>query len=65
MSVLAFHLCFSWSQCIFLPFQLSKFLQCMQKDHSLIHVKELSKGVESIVEVYWRNPEYAVTPFHY
>lgn len=37
--------------------KLSKFLQCMQKDHSLIHVKELSKGVESIVEVYWRNPE--------
>ncbi|XP_058641871.1 eukaryotic translation initiation factor 2D isoform X2 [Onychostoma macrolepis] len=37
--------------------KLSKFLQCMQKDHSLIRVKELSKGVESIVEVDWRNPE--------
>ncbi|XP_043102065.1 eukaryotic translation initiation factor 2D [Puntigrus tetrazona] len=37
--------------------KLSKFLQCMQKDHSLIQVKELSKGVESIVEVDWRNPE--------
>uniref|UniRef100_A0A8C2GS22 Uncharacterized protein n=1 Tax=Cyprinus carpio TaxID=7962 RepID=A0A8C2GS22_CYPCA len=30
-----------WSQCFFLPFQLSKFLQCMQKDHSLIQVKEV------------------------
>uniref|UniRef100_A0A8C1RWD6 Eukaryotic translation initiation factor 2D n=1 Tax=Cyprinus carpio TaxID=7962 RepID=A0A8C1RWD6_CYPCA len=45
-----------WSQCFFLLFQLSKFLQCMQKDHSLIQVKELSKGVESIVDVDWRNP---------
>uniref|UniRef100_A0A8C2KI04 Eukaryotic translation initiation factor 2D n=1 Tax=Cyprinus carpio TaxID=7962 RepID=A0A8C2KI04_CYPCA len=36
--------------------KLSKFLQCMQKDHSLIQVKELSKGVESIVDVDWRNP---------
>uniref|UniRef100_A0A671R5T4 Eukaryotic translation initiation factor 2D n=1 Tax=Sinocyclocheilus anshuiensis TaxID=1608454 RepID=A0A671R5T4_9TELE len=35
--------------------KLSKFLQCMQKDHSLIQVKELSKGVESIVDVDWRN----------
>uniref|UniRef100_A0A671KM09 Eukaryotic translation initiation factor 2D n=1 Tax=Sinocyclocheilus anshuiensis TaxID=1608454 RepID=A0A671KM09_9TELE len=46
-----------WSQRFFLPFQLSKFLQYMQKNHSLIQVKELSKGVESIVEVDWRNPE--------
>ncbi|XP_056585734.1 eukaryotic translation initiation factor 2D isoform X2 [Triplophysa dalaica] len=37
--------------------KLSKFLQCMQRDHSLIQVKELKKGVESIVEVDWRNPE--------
>ncbi|XP_073675194.1 eukaryotic translation initiation factor 2D [Garra rufa] len=36
--------------------KLSKFLQCMQKDHSLIQVKELTKGVDSIVEVDWRNP---------
>uniref|UniRef100_A0AAY4CYA9 Eukaryotic translation initiation factor 2D n=1 Tax=Denticeps clupeoides TaxID=299321 RepID=A0AAY4CYA9_9TELE len=38
-------------------FQLSKFLQCMQKEHSLVQVKELSKGVESIVNVDWKNPE--------
>lgn len=37
--------------------KLSKFLQCMQRDHSLVQVKELSKGVESIVEVDWKNPE--------
>ncbi|XDV48645.1 hypothetical protein PO909_018032 [Leuciscus waleckii] len=37
--------------------KLSKFLLCMQRDHSLVQVKELSKGVESIVEVDWRNPE--------
>lgn len=37
--------------------QLSKFLQCMQQQHSLVRVKELSKGVESIVEVDWKNPE--------
>ncbi|RXN20198.1 eukaryotic translation initiation factor 2D [Labeo rohita] len=37
--------------------KLSKFLHCMQKDHSLIQVKELSKGVESIVEVDWKNPD--------
>lgn len=37
--------------------KLSKFLQCMQRDHSLVQVKELKKGVESIVEVDWRNPE--------
>jgi len=35
----------------------------MQRDHSLVQVKELSKGVESIVEVDWKNPEYAVKPF--
>uniref|UniRef100_A0A671R5R4 Eukaryotic translation initiation factor 2D n=1 Tax=Sinocyclocheilus anshuiensis TaxID=1608454 RepID=A0A671R5R4_9TELE len=56
---LPFYLCFSWSHrfflSFFLSFQLSKFLQCMQKDHSLIQVKELSKGVESIVDVDWRN----------
>ncbi|KAF7695022.1 eukaryotic translation initiation factor 2D [Silurus meridionalis] len=37
--------------------KLSKFLQSMQKEHSLVRVKELSKGVDSIVEVDWRNPE--------
>lgn len=37
--------------------KLSKFLQIMQRDHSLLQVKELSKGVESIVDVNWRNPE--------
>ncbi|XP_063065166.1 eukaryotic translation initiation factor 2D [Engraulis encrasicolus] len=37
--------------------KLSKFLQCMQKDHQLVKVKELSKGVESIVEVDWKHPE--------
>lgn len=37
--------------------KLSKFLQTMQQQHSLIRVKELTKGVESIVEVDWRNPE--------
>lgn len=37
--------------------KLSKFLQIMQRDHSLLQVKELSKGVESIVDVDWRNPE--------
>uniref|UniRef100_A0A8C7SST2 Eukaryotic translation initiation factor 2D n=1 Tax=Oncorhynchus mykiss TaxID=8022 RepID=A0A8C7SST2_ONCMY len=37
--------------------KLSKFLQCMQQQHSLVRVKELSKGVESIVEVDWKNPE--------
>lgn len=37
--------------------KLSKFLQTMQLRHSLIRVKELTKGVESIVEVDWRNPE--------
>ncbi|XP_056130384.1 eukaryotic translation initiation factor 2D [Lampris incognitus] len=37
--------------------KLSKFLQIMQQQHNLVRVKELSKGVESIVEVYWKNPE--------
>lgn len=37
--------------------KLSKFLQVMQQQHNLVHVKELSKGVESIVEVDWKNPE--------
>uniref|UniRef100_A0A667XWW0 Eukaryotic translation initiation factor 2D n=1 Tax=Myripristis murdjan TaxID=586833 RepID=A0A667XWW0_9TELE len=37
--------------------QLSKFLQSMQQQHNLVQVKELSKGVESIVEVDWKNPE--------
>lgn len=30
----------------------------MQKEHNLVRVKELSKGVDSIVEVDWKNPEY-------
>lgn len=37
--------------------KLSKFLQTMQQQHGLVRVKELSKGVESIVEVDWRNRE--------
>lgn len=37
--------------------KLSKFLQAMQKQHNLVRVKELSKGVESIVEVDWKNEE--------
>ncbi|XP_056319123.1 eukaryotic translation initiation factor 2D [Danio aesculapii] len=37
--------------------KLSKFLQIMQRDYRLIQVKELSKGVESIVDVDWRNPK--------
>ncbi|TRY65340.1 hypothetical protein DNTS_017860 [Danionella cerebrum] len=37
--------------------KLSKFLQVMQKDHNLVCIKELSKGVESIVDVDWKNPE--------
>nr|XP_019951500.1 PREDICTED: eukaryotic translation initiation factor 2D [Paralichthys olivaceus] len=36
---------------------LSKFLQAMQQQHNLVRVKELTKGVESIVEVDWKNPE--------
>ncbi|KAK9514829.1 hypothetical protein VZT92_025516 [Zoarces viviparus] len=37
--------------------KLSKFLQAMQKQHNLVRVKELTKGVESIVEVDWKNRE--------
>lgn len=37
--------------------KLSKFLHTMQQKHSLVRVKELTKGVESIVEVDWKNPE--------
>ncbi|XP_037539876.1 eukaryotic translation initiation factor 2D [Nematolebias whitei] len=37
--------------------KLSKFLQAMQQQYNLIHVKELTKGVESIVEVDWKNPQ--------
>ncbi|XP_072537162.1 eukaryotic translation initiation factor 2D isoform X2 [Salminus brasiliensis] len=37
--------------------KLSKFLQTMQKERSLVRVKELSKGVDSIVEVDWMNSE--------
>ncbi|XP_077401107.1 eukaryotic translation initiation factor 2D isoform X2 [Vanacampus margaritifer] len=37
--------------------KLSKFLQVMQQQHSIIRVKELTKGVESIVEVDWKSPE--------
>ncbi|XP_026780886.3 eukaryotic translation initiation factor 2D [Pangasianodon hypophthalmus] len=37
--------------------KLSKFLQSMQKEHNLVRVKELSKGVDSIVEVDWKNAE--------
>lgn len=44
---------------VFFPQQLSKFLQTMQKQHNLVRVKELTKGVESIVEVDWKNPKWA------
>nr|XP_020485100.1 eukaryotic translation initiation factor 2D [Labrus bergylta] len=37
--------------------KLSKFLQAMQQKHNLVRVKELTKGVESIVEVDWKNRE--------
>ncbi|KAK7884893.1 hypothetical protein WMY93_028016 [Mugilogobius chulae] len=37
--------------------KLSKFLHTMQQQHNLIRVKELTKGVESIVEVDWKNSE--------
>lgn len=33
--------------------KMSKFLQAMQQQHNLVRVKELTKGVESIVEVDW------------
>lgn len=44
--------------------QLSKFLQTMEQQHSLVRVKELTKGVESIVEVDWKNPEWAKSCFN-
>ncbi|XP_028265867.1 eukaryotic translation initiation factor 2D [Parambassis ranga] len=37
--------------------KLSKFLQAMQQQYNVVQVKELTKGVESIVEVDWKNPE--------
>ncbi|CAN9515489.1 unnamed protein product [Ophioblennius macclurei] len=37
--------------------KLSKFLQTMQQQYHLVQVKELAKGVESIVEVDWKNRE--------
>uniref|UniRef100_A0A8C0EW92 Eukaryotic translation initiation factor 2D n=1 Tax=Bubo bubo TaxID=30461 RepID=A0A8C0EW92_BUBBB len=37
--------------------KFSKFLQCMQHQ-KILQVKELNKGVESIVEVDWKHPEY-------
>ncbi|KAM9786213.1 eukaryotic translation initiation factor 2D [Neosynchiropus ocellatus] len=37
--------------------KLSKFLHAMQQQHHLVRVKELTKGVESIVEVDWKHPE--------
>uniref|UniRef100_A0A7N8XZN3 Eukaryotic translation initiation factor 2D n=1 Tax=Mastacembelus armatus TaxID=205130 RepID=A0A7N8XZN3_9TELE len=37
--------------------KLSKFLQAMQQQYNLVQVKELTKGVESIVEVDWKHPE--------
>ncbi|CAK6957402.1 eukaryotic translation initiation factor 2D [Scomber scombrus] len=37
--------------------KLSKFLQAMQQQHNLVRVKELTKGVESIVAVDWSNRE--------
>ncbi|NXI54009.1 EIF2D factor, partial [Chloroceryle aenea] len=36
--------------------KFSKFLQCMQHQ-KILQVKELNKGVESIVEVDWRHPD--------
>ncbi|RMB99285.1 hypothetical protein DUI87_24018 [Hirundo rustica rustica] len=36
--------------------KFSKFLQCMQHQR-ILQVKELSKGVESIVDVDWRHPD--------
>uniref|UniRef100_A0A3Q0SZL7 Eukaryotic translation initiation factor 2D n=1 Tax=Amphilophus citrinellus TaxID=61819 RepID=A0A3Q0SZL7_AMPCI len=37
--------------------KLSKFLQAMEKQYNIVRVKELTKGVESIVDVDWKNPE--------
>ncbi|NXH18958.1 EIF2D factor, partial [Bucco capensis] len=36
--------------------KFSRFLQCMQQQQ-ILQVKELSKGVESIVEVDWKHPD--------
>ncbi|KAM5181220.1 eukaryotic translation initiation factor 2D isoform 2-T2 [Mantella aurantiaca] len=36
--------------------KLSKFLQAMQQ-RKILQVKELSKGVESIVEIHWKHPD--------
>ncbi|XP_030076623.1 eukaryotic translation initiation factor 2D [Microcaecilia unicolor] len=36
--------------------KLSRFLQCMQ-NRKILQVRELSKGVESIVDVDWKHPE--------
>ncbi|NXM78845.1 EIF2D factor, partial [Serilophus lunatus] len=36
--------------------KFSKFLQCMQ-NQKILQVKELNKGVESIVEVDWKHPD--------
>ncbi|NXP82433.1 EIF2D factor, partial [Ramphastos sulfuratus] len=36
--------------------KFSKFLQCMQQQ-KILQVKELNKGVESIVEVDWKHPD--------
>nr|XP_033773811.1 eukaryotic translation initiation factor 2D isoform X3 [Geotrypetes seraphini] len=36
--------------------KLSKFLQCMQ-NRKILQVKELSRGVESIVDVDWKHPD--------
>uniref|UniRef100_A0A8C5N9V2 DM2 domain-containing protein n=1 Tax=Gouania willdenowi TaxID=441366 RepID=A0A8C5N9V2_GOUWI len=41
--------------------KLSKFLQAMQQQHHLVRVKELTKGVESIVEVDWKHPQKGAT----
>uniref|UniRef100_A0A7N8Y774 Eukaryotic translation initiation factor 2D n=1 Tax=Mastacembelus armatus TaxID=205130 RepID=A0A7N8Y774_9TELE len=38
--------------------KLSKFLQAMQQQYNLVQVKELTKGVESIVEVDWKHPDH-------
>ena len=47
-------MCESVKSLYFSP-QLSKFLQHMQQEQ-IVQVKELSKGVESIVTVDWSHP---------
>ncbi|XP_066559383.1 eukaryotic translation initiation factor 2D isoform X2 [Amia ocellicauda] len=37
--------------------KLSRFLQCMEQQRGFVQVKELSRGVESIVDVNWKHPE--------